>query len=145
MKASDVMSVDIIAAKDSVTAIEIATRIVLGAFNGIPIIDDNGIVIGIVTTIDILRVIRDGKNLENMHARDLMTKSPSVVKQDTKIENIIDIMDKNGIEMVPVVEEETDSRLLGVVSRSDILAEKINERFVTIGRKMTVTTTLGEA
>lgn len=145
MKASDVMSVDIIAAKDSVTAIEIATRIVLGAFNGIPIIDDNGIVIGIVTTIDILRVIRDGKNLENMHARDLMTKSPSVVKQDTKIENIIDIMDKNGIEMVPVVEEETDGRLLGVVSRSDILAEKINERFVTIGRKMTVTTTLGEA
>ena len=120
MKASDVMSVDIIAAKDSVTAIEIATRIVLGAFNGIPIIDDNGIVIGIVTTIDILRVIRDGKNLENMHARDLMTKSPSVVKQDTKIENIIDIMDKNGIEMVPVVEEETDGRLLGVVSRSDI-------------------------
>jgi CBS domain-containing protein len=30
--------------------------------------------------------------------------------------------------MVPVVEEETDGRLLGVVSRSDILAEKINER-----------------
>ena len=145
MKASDVMSVDIVAAKDSVTAIEIATRIVLGAFNGVPIIDDNGIVIGIVTTIDMLRVIRDGKNLENMHARDLMTKSPSVVKQDTKIENIIDIMDKKGIEMVPVVEEETDGRLLGVVSRSDILAEKINERFVTMGRKRTVTTTLGEA
>ena len=145
MKASDVMSVDIVAAKDSVTAIEIATRIVLGEFNGIPIIDDNGIVIGIVTTIDVLRAIRDGKNLENMHARDLMTKPPSVVKQDTKIENIIDIMDKKGIEMVPVVDEETDGRLLGVVSRSDILAEKINERFVTIGRKRIVTTTLGEA
>jgi CBS domain-containing protein len=145
MKASDVMSVDIVAAKDSVTAIEIANRIVLGAFNGVPIIDDKGVVIGIVTTIDILRAIRDGKNLENMYARDLMTKSPSVVKQDTKIENIIDIMDKKGVEMIPVVEEETDGRLLGVISRSDILVEKINERFVTIGRKRTVTTSLGEA
>jgi CBS domain-containing protein len=125
MKASIVMSVDIVAAKDSLAAIEIATSLVLGAFNGVPIIDDNGIVIGIATTIDIVRAIRDGKNLENMLARDLMTKALPVVKQDTKIENIIDIMDKKGIETVPVVEEESNSRFVGVVSRSDILAEKI--------------------
>ena len=146
MKAYDVMSVDVIAAKDNVTAIEIGTRLVLGAFNGLPIIDDNGTVIGIVTTIDILRAIRDGKDLEKMLARDLMTKNPSVVMQDTKIEDIIDIMDKKGIEMVPVVEKEGSStRLIGIVSRSDILTEKMNERFVTVGRKMIATTTLGES
>ena len=146
MKAYDVMSVDVIAAKDNVTAIEIGTRLVLGAFNGLPIIDDNGTVIGIVTTIDILRAIRDGKDLEKMLARDLMTKNPSVVIQDTKIEDIIDIMDKKGIEMVPVVEKEGSStRLIGIVSRSDILTEKMNERFVTVGRKMIATTTLGES
>jgi CBS domain-containing protein len=146
MKAYDVMSVDVIAAKDNVTAIEIGTRLVLGAFNGLPIIDDNGTVIGIVTTIDILRAIRDGKDLEKMLARDLMTKNPSVVIQDTKIEDIIDIMDKKGIEMVPVVEKEGSStRLIGIVSRSDILTEKMNERFVTVGRKRIATTTLGES
>jgi CBS domain-containing protein len=146
MKAYDVMSVDVIAAKDNVTAIEIGTRLVLGAFNGLPIIDDNGTVIGIVTTIDILRAIRDGKDLEKMLARDLMTKNPSVVMQDTKIEDIIDIMDKKGIEMVPVVEKEGSStRLIGIVSRSDILTEKMNERFVTVGRKRIATTTLGES
>jgi CBS domain-containing protein len=152
MKAYDVMSVDVIAAKDNVTAIEIGTRLVLGAFNGLPIIDDNGMVIGIVTTIDILRAIRDGKNLEKMLARDLMTKNPSVVMQDTKIEDIIDIMDKKGIEMVPVVEEgkeeredDDNPRLVGIVSRSDILTEKMNERFVTVGRKRIATTTLGQS
>jgi CBS domain-containing protein len=41
-----------------------------------------------------------------MHARDLMTKSPSVLNRILK-ENIIDIMDKKGIEMVPVVEQQT--------------------------------------
>ena len=156
MKAYGVMSVDVIAAKDNVTAIEIGARLVLGAFNGLPIIDDNGTVIGIVTTIDILRAIRDGKNLEKMLARDLMTKNPSVVMQDTKIEDIIDIMDKKGIEMVPVIEERKEeekeegddnssTRLIGIVSWSDILTEKMNERFVTVGRKRIATTTLGES
>jgi CBS domain-containing protein len=38
MKALDLMSVDIIAATENVSAIEVATRIVLGAINGMPII-----------------------------------------------------------------------------------------------------------
>jgi predicted transcriptional regulator len=37
--------------------------------------------------------------------------------------------------MIPIVaNEEDDSRLIGVVSRQDILKEKLNERFVSIGR-----------
>ena len=58
MKASDVMSVQVVAAKDNVTVIEVATRLVLGAFNGLPIIDNNGTVIGIVIAIDVLRAMR---------------------------------------------------------------------------------------
>ncbi|HZA64798.1 MAG TPA: CBS domain-containing protein [Nitrososphaeraceae archaeon] len=143
MNALDVMSVDVVAAKENATVIEIATRLVLGAFNGVPIINDSGSVTGIITAIDILRAIRDGKSLDSILVRDLMTPNPSVVKQDTAIEQVIDVMDKKGIEMVPVVED--DGRLIGVISRSDILKEKINERFVTIGREKTVTTTLGEA
>ncbi|MFL6377235.1 MAG: CBS domain-containing protein [Nitrososphaeraceae archaeon] len=66
MKASDVMSVQVVAAKDNVTVIEVATRLALGAFNGLPIIDNNGTVIGIVIAIDVLRAMRDGRNLENI-------------------------------------------------------------------------------
>jgi CBS domain-containing protein len=144
MNAFDVMSVDVVAAKDNANIIEVSTRLVLGVFNGMPIIDDNGSVIGIITAIDILRAIRDGKDLNTLLVRDLMTQNPSVVNQNTKIEEVIDIMDKKGIEMVPVVEE-NDGRIIGIISRSDILKEKLNERFVTIGRERTVTTTIGEA
>jgi CBS domain containing-hemolysin-like protein len=49
-----------------------------------------------------------------------------VVKQDTKIEEIIDLMDKGGIIMIPVLEN--DGKIIGAVSRSDILTEKLNER-----------------
>ena len=122
------MFVDIVAAKDDVTAVEIATRIMLEVFSGLPTIDDNGIVIGMITTIDLLCAIRDGQILKLMFTRDLMTKNPLVVTQDTKIEDVIDIMDKNGIEKIPMVDKQTDKRLIDVVSRTDILVEKMNER-----------------
>ena len=64
------------------------------------------------------------------------------VKEDTDVTDIIDIMDKNGIMMLPVVQN--DGRLIGVCSRSDVLKEILNERFVTIGMKRTVTRTIGE-
>jgi CBS domain-containing protein len=133
MNALDVMSVDVVAAKDNATVIEIATRLVLGAFNGVPIINDIGSVVGIITAIDILRAIRDEKSLDTILVRDLMTSNPSVVKQDTAIEEVIDIMDKKGIEMVPVVED--DGRLIGMISRSDILKEKINESTLLVEKK----------
>ncbi|MDX1372343.1 MAG: CBS domain-containing protein [Nitrososphaeraceae archaeon] len=141
MKIYDVMSVDIICAKKDAAIIEVATRIVLGGFNGVPIIDDDGVPIGIITTIDILRAINDGKDLNNTTIGDIMKNNPLVTKQNDEIEETIDIMDKNGISMIPVVED--DGRIVGICSRSDILKEILNERFVMIGRKKTTTTTLG--
>jgi predicted transcriptional regulator len=133
LNAYDVMSVNIVAAKDNASAIEIATRLVLGPFNGLPIIDDQGKVTGIITTIDLLQAIKEGKNLDDMSARDLMSRSPAVIYQDTTTSEMIDIMYRKRMDMLHVVEE--DHRLIGIVSRQDILREKLNERFVTIDRK----------
>jgi CBS domain-containing protein len=144
MKASDLMSVDIIAATENVSAIEVATRIVLGAINGMPVISkDEGKLLGVVTTIDILRAIRSRGDLTTIIAKEIMSPDPFSVKEDTDVNEIIDIMDKNGIIMLPVVEK-NDGRLIGVCSRSDVLKEILNERFVTIGMTRTVTKTIGE-
>jgi CBS domain-containing protein len=144
MKAYDIMSIDIEAAKENATVTEIGTRLILRSINGMPIIDDDGKVIGILTVIDILRAIKDNKNIDALKANDIMTKNPIVIEQGTDILEIIDIMDKKGIEMVPVIEGENDNRIIGIVSRKDIIEEKFNERFVTIGMKKTITKTLGE-
>jgi CBS domain-containing protein len=144
MKAVDLMSVDIIAATENVSAIEVATRIVLSAINGMPVISrDDGRLLGVVTTIDILRAIRGGGDLTKTMAKELMSSQPVSVKENTDVNEIIDLMDKNGIMMVPVVEN--DGRLIGVCSRSDVLKEILNERFVTIGMTRTVTRTIGES
>jgi len=144
MKALDLMSVDIIAATENVSAIEVATRIVLSAINGMPVISkDDGRLLGVVTTIDILRAIRGGGDLTKIMAKELMSSEPLSVREDTDVNEIIDLMDNNGIMMLPVVEH--DGRLIGVCSRSDVLKEILNERFVTIGMTRTVTRTIGES
>ena len=67
-----------------------------------------------------------------------MTVNPIVIKQNIDIEETIGIMDKNGISMIPVVEDY--ERIIGICSRSNILKEILNERFVVIGRKKSTTT-----
>ncbi len=143
MKAYEIMSIDIEAAKENATVSEIGTRLILRSINGMPIIDDNGKVIGILTIIDILRAIKDKKDIDILKASDIMTKNPKVVEQETDVIEMIDFMDKKGIEMMPVVEGGEDGRIIGVVSRKDILEEKFNERFVTIGMKKTITKNFG--
>ena len=70
-----------------------------------------------------------------MVAKDIMTPNPSVVKKDTPIEDIIDIMIQKEIVLVPVVENDNNNKLIGVVARLDILREKLNEGFITIGKR----------
>ena len=67
MHATDLMSINVVAAKFSLAASEISARL----FLGVPVIDNNQKVIGIVTAIDILRALREGKSLGNITARDI--------------------------------------------------------------------------
>jgi CBS domain-containing protein len=70
-----------------------------------------------------------------MLARDIMTPNPSVVKKDTRVEEIIRIMVEKEIVLVPVVEGDNTNKLIGVVARLDILREKLNEGFITIEKR----------
>ena len=133
MNAYDLMSPQVVVAKENTNAEQISSRLLAGEFNGVPVVDDNGAVIGIVTALDILRAIQGGKKLNTMLARDIMTPNPSVVKKDTSIEEIIRVLVEKEIVLVPVVED--NNKLIGVVARLDILREKLNEGFITVEKR----------
>jgi CBS domain-containing protein len=129
------MSPQVIVAKENTNAEQISARLLAGEFNGVPVVDDNGAVVGIVTALDILKAIQGGKKkLNEMLARDIMTPNPSTVKKDAPIEEIVRIMVEKEIVLVPVVEE-NNNKLIGVVARLDILREKLNEGFITIEKR----------
>jgi len=135
LNANDLRSPQVVVAKENTNAEQISARLLAGEFNGVPVIDDNGAVIGIVTALDILRAIQGGKKFNTMLARDIMTPNPSVVKKDTPVEEIIRIMVEKEIVLVPVVEDDNTNKLIGVVARLDILREKLNEGFITIEKR----------
>ncbi len=135
MKAFDLMSQQVVVARENTNAEQISARLLAGEFNGMPVVDDNGAVIGIVTALDILRALQGGKKLNTMLARDIMTPNPSTIKRDTPLEEIIRILVEKEIVLVPVVEDNNNNKLIGVVARLDILREKLNEGFITIGKR----------
>ena len=136
------MSPQVVVAKENTNAEQISTRLLAGEFNGMPVVNDNGSVVGIVTALDILKAIQAGnEKLNTMVARDIMTPKPSVVKQDAAINDVISIMVQKEIELVPVVEDDNSKKLVGVVARLDILREKLNEGFLTIGKREAVSRT----
>jgi CBS domain-containing protein len=127
------MTSNVVAAREGTTAREISVRLLIGDFNGLPVIDSNVRLIGIVTAVDILRAIRQEKNLDSLRAIDIMTRNPVVVKQDTDVEEIIDIILQKAIILVPVVDDK--HKLIGLVGRLDILRQNLNQKFVTIGER----------
>lgn len=85
---------------------------------GIPVVDDNGLLVGIVTNRD-LRFERDltRKVDEVMTSENLVTTS-----QATSLEEAADILQKHKIEKLPVVDH--NGRLIGLVTYKDITKAK---------------------
>ena len=117
----------------------VTTRIVFNVFNRIRMINNEGTVIGFITTIDILYNIKDEKDINNNTIRYTMKYNPTVIKQNKDIEDqTVGVKDKNGISMIPVLEDY--ERIIGICSRSDILKETLKDIFVVIGTKKPTTT-----
>ena len=129
MLAKEVMNTIVTAAKKRTTGRDLAVKLLSGMYSGLPVVDDKGKVVGVVTEFDLLKAIREGKRLEQVTADDIMTKNPICVSENTPVDEIIDLMTKHHIIRVPVVRNDN---LVGVVSRCDILSSIVEPEFVTI-------------
>ena len=128
-KAFEVMVRPVISARKSASARDVALQLMNGLYSGMPVTDDDGKVIGVITEIDILNAIMEGKELGGMVAGDIMTSEVVTVDPDTQVSEIIKIMNEKKIIRIPVVSKE--GKLRGVVSRCDILRARIEPEFVT--------------
>jgi IMP dehydrogenase len=84
---------------------------------GIPVVDDKGILVGIITNRD----LRFEKNL-NKPVSDVMTSKVITTTEFTNFEKTIDILQKYRIEKLPVVDKK--QKLVGLITYKDILKLK---------------------
>ena len=129
MVARDIMNKIVTAAKKNTIGRDLAIKLLSGMYSGLPVVDDKGKVVGVVSEFDLLKAIREGKALEQVKAEDIMSKNPICVSENTPVEEIIDLMMKHNIIRVPVVRNDN---LVGVISRCDILSSIVEPEFVTV-------------
>lgn len=121
MKASDIMTRNVVTIRSSATVAE-AIRLMQESGRRSLIVDrdDEEDAYGIITETDITgKVIALGNNPEQVQVREVMTKPCIVVNPDLSVENVARLFTTNRLLRAPVIRDQ----LLGVISISDILVK----------------------
>ena len=108
----------VITAESGSLASHAGIRMAVGKISGLPVVDSEKSLIGIVTEFDLIRALRADRDLEETSVDELMTRDVISVEASTSVDDVMEILERERILRVPVV---SDGSLVGVVSRSDIL------------------------
>ena len=96
---------------------------------GFPIVDGDGALLGLLTRRDLLNPSASPAAL----LRDLVRRRPVVVYEWNSLRQAADLMVHEGVGRVLVIADDGSRRLLGILSRSDLLAA--HERRLDAGRR----------
>lgn len=130
MNASDVMTNPVITAVPSTSARDIAGVLLTEGFSGLPIVDENGEVVGIVTEADLIRALRWNRPLETTTASEIMSKDVKAVDIHTPITLVMEILETEHFIRVPVTES---GKLVGIISRRDLIKANVVPQFKKFG------------
>lgn len=140
MQAKDVMTRFVVSVEPDTPVTEIARKLIDRGISAVPVLDETGKVVGIVSEGDLMRreeagterssswwlrmfelpenKAREFVKTHGLHARDVMTADVVTVSEDTSIILIADLLERHHIKRVPVVQ---DGNLVGIISRANLL------------------------
>lgn len=136
--AREIMSYNVISVKAAADAYEAGRLMVKNKISGMPVVDENNHVIGMISHSDLLslagiprgHIFNDTVMKYVLHkpapqhstgrtVKDIMNTPVITVTLDTTAKKIATLLDQKGITRVPVVD--ADKKLVGIVSRGDII------------------------
>jgi CBS domain-containing protein len=140
MKAADVMVTNVITVGPDACLRDVAHILLTNRISGLPVVDKDGKIIGIVSEGDLMRRAEAGTGRRRPwwlamltgrdvlaaeyvqeHSRkvaDVMTVHVVTASPDTSLQEIATLLEKNAIKRVPIVE---GTKLVGIVSRANLL------------------------
>lgn len=108
------------------TVKEVAHRIISTGQPGLPVVNDEMEVIGIVTEFNVLGAMREGMDLDTITAARIMNTEPTTASVDTSGDELIQMMLLNNFTIIPIV---NNNQYVGVVSRHTIMETHISPYF----------------
>lgn len=143
-KAKDIMTTDVKVAKQTDTIKSIAKILIHEKIGGLPVVDEDNRVVGIISETDIIKkekhvavpefitflqgviYLEDFKKMEKdiqdiaaVQVKDLMSKEVIKVYEDDTFDDVANIMIKKSVNRVPVVDK--DNKIKGIICRYDII------------------------
>ena len=116
LNAMSIMKTAVHTAKPEDTVQNIIVRMGQERVSGLPVVDEAGCIVGVITEHDLLHAFRDDRADELVG--QLMKTDVITISEDTSLEQIVDLFLEKGIRRVFVAHE---NELLGVISRRDLV------------------------
>jgi CBS domain-containing protein len=118
IKAKDVMSTKVTTIDEYAHVMEVIKLLVEHNVTGLPVVDDAGRLLGMVTEKDILMLLLYDPDVKGKTVTDLMTTEIVHFDEDENLMKIFESLVQNNFRRVPILSE---GRLVGIVSRRDII------------------------
>ncbi len=140
MKAGEVMTRQVITVAPDASVLQAALVMLQNRISGLPVVDERGELVGIVTEGDFLRrpetdterrrpawsqfFMSSGRLAEeyvHTHGRkvgDVMSRKPQTVSEDATLEDVVGTMERAGVKRVPVLRGD---KLVGIITRANLL------------------------
>lgn len=118
LRARDLMQSDVLAISAETSLRDIHRLFVQEEIHGAPVVDDEGNVCGVITSLDLLRPGADDLESDRLTAADIMTREVVSVSPNMPIAEVAETMRDQHVHRVLVIE---DRELLGVLTTFDLL------------------------
>lgn len=107
------MTTNVISVHDASTVEDAARLLAHHRISGLPVVDDGGALIGLVTELDLI-------SKAGTSVADIMTRGVVSVSADTEVEEVTHLLTNKRIRRVPVLD---GNKLVGILSRSDLVRQ----------------------
>lgn len=87
-------------------------------FGSLPVVDEEGTLVGIVSEYDLLQAMIEGRDLRKILATEIMSAQPVTVTEDQTLVQVADLFQDRYLARVPVVR---NKKLVGILARRDLL------------------------
>ena len=118
ISAKDVMSKSVTTVREEANIREVIHLLVEKSVTGMPVVSEDGRLLGIVTEKDILRMLLYDRDVKEKTAADLMTTEIVWFDEDEDLMNIFKSLVEADFRRVPIL---SNGKLVGIISRADII------------------------
>ncbi|MDT7042801.1 CBS domain-containing protein [Candidatus Nitronereus thalassa] len=121
--ASEVMNPRVITATRGTNVNILVRQLLTGQFSGLPVVEDDGEVVGIVSEFDVIQALLNGQDLTMLKAEDIMNTPAVCVTEESPLIHVLQLMIEHRIIRLPVVR---NRKLVGMISRPNILSQMVD-------------------